>query len=226
MDHRIIASLLPLLVVAACSSTGPQSAVSSATGAGGETTTAGTGAGGATSSSATSSSTTSASSSSGSPDDAGDGCKDCTYGAKYWWGSTCICVLTPPTPNCITANSNGSVANACDDGNPCTEDHVDPSAPGGCSHLWFGLGSSCGAPELLPVAMQCMVGGTGEQCCPVDLLHPTCTQEGVQAECSETSVCLEGACWVTCKTDKDCIGAPGATCKVVSVGHVSTNICL
>lgn len=156
----------------------------------------------------------------------GAGCGSCTYGGMYWWGSTCVCKITPAYPNCITADKNGTPATGCDDGNPCTQDVADPSAPDGCKHLWFGLGSSCGAPELLPVAMQCVVGGTGEQCCPVNLAHPTCTQEGVQAECDSTSVCLEGACWITCQTNADCIGAPGNTCKVVSVGHVSTNICL
>jgi hypothetical protein len=98
---------------------------------------------------------------------------------------------------------------------------ADPAAPGGCRHLFFGFGAACSADH----AMQCVAGGTGTQCCPTDL-HPTCSAEGVQAECAAGSVCLEGMCWVSCATPKDCLGSPlGPNCNPLSVGHVAVHVC-
>jgi hypothetical protein len=204
--------LVPALFAAssallACSSSAPGTSEASGSGGGGSSTTTATAPG-------TGGGTTSSSSSGGV--DAGP----CTYGATYCSGSDCTCQLSPPSPNCVTADANGTPSGDCDDGNPCTQDVADPSAPDGCRHEFAGLGSSCSADN----AMQCVVGGTGEQCCPVDP-RPTCSAEGVQAECAAGSVCLEGACWISCTGEADCIGAPGPLCDVLAVGHVSVHVC-
>ncbi len=93
---------------------------------------------------------------------------------------------------------------------------------GVCKHLFLGLGSSCSADNT----MQCMAGGTGNQCCPIDP-HPFCAQEGVQDICATGSVCMEGKCWVTCVLADDCAGpgSPGPSCIPLTVGHVSVTIC-
>lgn len=188
---------------------------------GGDSPHAAGGVGGAGGAGDTSSSSSSGSSSSGTGGEDAGGDGGCTYGATYCSGATCICKLSPPSPNCVTANANGTPAVGCDDGNPCTEDVADPTAPDGCKHLFAGLGSACSADH----AMQCVVGGTGTQCCPVDP-HPVCSVEGAQGECASGSVCLEGMCWVSCTTPKDCLGSPlGPNCKPLAVGHVSVKVC-
>lgn len=214
MNARFPASLLLAALLAACSAADPELSSSSGSGGrGGSGTTVSTG--GAV---ITGSVTGTASGGAGAGGADGGAC---TYGATYCQGATCICQLSPPSPNCVTADSNGTPANGCDDGNPCTQDVADPAAPGGCKHLFFGLGASCSADH----AMQCVVGGTGTQCCPTDP-HPICSVEGQQGECAAGSVCLEGMCWVSCTTPKDCLGSSlGPNCNPLSVGHVSVKVC-
>ena len=216
MNTRVVVAVLALALGACGSEVAPHLATG-ASGGGGE---------GGTGSAASSVSSASSSGGGGSEADGGDAGGDagdggCTYGATYCEGNFCECALSPPSPNCVTADSNGTPAGDCDDGNPCTQDVADPSAPDGCRHLFFGLGASCSADH----AMQCVVGGTGEQCCPTDP-HPTCSAEGVQAECASGSVCLEGRCWIACVTPKDCAGSPvGSNCDTLAVGHVAVKVC-
>lgn len=139
------------------------------------------------------------------------------------------CVLKQPSPNCFSATTDGDPASGCDDNNPCTVDSV---VNGECLHQFKGIGSACGDPNWNQgQLMQCWSGGSGEECCPV--APAFCSQEGTQAECADSSVCMQGQCWLACNPADPsqfvnpgaCAGTQFPTCAPMTVGGMTRFVC-